>query len=296
MVFSVLDKDLSFLAMLEELDLPAGFGGRAVRHRAGDVCIRAHSHAELEVNLVVRGTATYLLGERRYELAPGTLTWLFPTQEHFLVNQSEDHELWWAVFTPDLVARVATEPHTEPLLRANPVAPFSRHIDARDVQRLQVLFSAIQTAETRDRALTNTGLAYLLTACWRAFLDSDNIVDSIDVHPAIRTAIQLLQTSPDFVDLASLGRVVGIGPTHLSRLFKAQIGISLSRYRNQQRLRRFHLAYSNGERTTILAAAIAAGFGSYAQFYRVFRQEMGAAPNTLGVVSNPSERIHLSAS
>jgi quercetin dioxygenase-like cupin family protein len=86
--------------MLDTLRLGAGLEGRVVLHRAGDIRPRAHRHAELEVNLVVRGRASYLLAERRYELTPGTLTWLFPGQDHVLVEESADHELWWAVFRP----------------------------------------------------------------------------------------------------------------------------------------------------------------------------------------------------
>lgn len=267
--------------VIEDLKLPVGLDGRAVRHVAGDVRVRAHRHAELEVNLVVRGTATYLLGERRYALTPGTLTWLFPGQEHILVDQSADHELWWAVFRPQLVARIATAPHIQPLVQDDPVEPYSRHLSTAYTRRLQTLFSEVRAAEPRDRALANTGLAYLLMVAWRAFLDSNDVVDSEDVHPGIRTVVRVLQTDPNAGDLAELARSAGLSATHLSRLFKAQIGISLSRYRIQQRLHRFLLGYGNGERTTALTAALAAGFGSYAQFYRVFRHETGRTPSTL---------------
>ncbi|MGO4617021.1 helix-turn-helix domain-containing protein [Nocardia sp. 2YAB30] len=267
--------------MFEDLKLPDGLDGRAVRHNAGDVRVRAHRHAELEVNLVVHGTATYLLGERRYELGPGTLTWLFPAQEHILVNQSADHELWWAVFTPELVARIAMAPHTRPLAQDDPVEQFSRRLGAAHARRLQILFGEVCAAETRDRALANTGLAYLLTLAWRAFLDSNDVVDSDDVHPSVRAVAQVLQTDPNAGALTDLARTASLSPTHLSRLFRAQIGIPLTRYRNQQRLHRFLLAYGNGEHTTALAAALTAGFGSYAQFYRVFQHETGCTPSTL---------------
>ena len=73
----------------------------------------------------------------------------------------------------------------------------------------------------------------------------------------------------------------GLSPSHLSRLFKAQTGVSITRFRNQRRLERFHHLYGRGRRTTALAAALEAGFGSYAQFYRVVRDETGRAPSEL---------------
>jgi hypothetical protein len=69
-VFAEVRNFLSFLAMIDDLGVRAGLDGRVVRHRVGDVRPRTHRHAELEVNLVVRGTASYLLGDRRYELTP----------------------------------------------------------------------------------------------------------------------------------------------------------------------------------------------------------------------------------
>ena len=39
--------------------------------------------------------------------------------------------------------------------------------------------------------------------------------------------------------------------------------------------------YRHGRGTTALAAAHEAGFGSYAQFHRVFRQETGRNPSAL---------------
>src|SRR5205814_2076572 len=125
-VFARVGDFLSFLVMIDDLGPRDGFEGRVVRHLAGDARANAHRHAELEVNLVVRGTASYLLGERRYDLARGTLTWLFPGQDHVLVDESGDHELWWAVFRPSLVARIATTQQARPLLEADPVGQFSR--------------------------------------------------------------------------------------------------------------------------------------------------------------------------
>lgn len=58
------------------------------------------------------------------------------------------------------------------------------------------------------------------------------------------------------------------------------MGISISRFRNQQRLERFLSIAGDGQHSSTLAAAHAAGFGSYAQFYRVFRDATGGSPST----------------
>ena len=233
----------------------------------------------------MRGTATYLLGEHRYDLTEGTLTWLFPGQDHVLVDESDDHELWWAVFRPTLVVRVATTEEARPLLEKDPVGQFSRRLNSSGARRLGALFREVRDAERLDDALFNAGLSYLLLFAWQAFLDSGDVVEGSDLHPAVETVARLLRADPSAGDLASLARSANLSPSHLSRLFKAQTGVSISRFRNQQRLERFQALYGRGRRTTALAAAVEAGFGSYAQFHRVFRELTGRTPSELRTAS-----------
>jgi AraC-like DNA-binding protein len=272
---------LSFLAVIEDLGLREGLDGWVVRHAAGALSPRSHRHAELELNLVVRGTATYLLDDRRYDISAGTLLWLFPDQEHVLVDESADHALWWAVFRPSAVAQIARSPDSRPLLEGDQVGRYSRRLDPERVRRLGVLFRELRDAAALDDHLFNAGLAYLLASAWRAFLDSSDVVGSLKVHPAVDTVARLLQVDPEAGDLTALAHRVGLSPSHLSRLFTAQIGLSISRFRNQQRLDRFMHLYHRGRATTALAAAHEAGFGSYAQFHRVFRRETGRNPAAL---------------
>lgn len=272
---------LSFLAVLEDLGLREGLDGWVVRHTAGALRPRSHRHLELELNLVVAGTASYLLDDRRYDLSAGTLTWLFPDQEHVLVDESADHALWWAVFRPPAVARTASSPAARPLLECDPVGRYSRRIHPQRVRRLGALFGELGEAATVEDGLFNAGLAYLLALAWRAFLDSTDVVAGREVHPAVDTVAHLLQADPDAGDLTALARRVGLSPSHLSRLFVAHMGLSMTRFRNQQRLDRFMRLYGQGRSTTALTAAHQAGFGSYAQFHRVFRQETGRSPSAL---------------
>jgi AraC-like DNA-binding protein len=277
--------------MSDDLGVRPGLDGRVVRHSAGDVRSRVHRHAELELNLVVRGTASYVLGDRRFALAPGTLTWLFPGQDHVLVDESPDHELWWAVFRPSLVGRIATSRDARTLLEADPVGQFSRRLDSGRVRRLGALFREVRDAETVDAVLANAGLAYLLSFAWRALLDSGDVVGGVDLHPGVETVARLLHADPDAGDLAALARAANLSPAHLSRIFKQQTGVSISRFRNQQRLQRFLALYGSGRRTTALAAALDAGFGSYAQFHRVFRELTGRSPSALRTAAADDEEL-----
>jgi len=230
---------------------------------------------------VVRGTASYLLGDRRYQLTPRTLTWLFPGQHHVLVDESADHELWWAVFRPGLVSRAAAMTPVGPLVERDPAGEFSRRLDMRSADRLATLLIALHDDDAADDALLNAGLAYLLLSAWRAYLESEDLVAGVDVHPAVESVARDLRSDPEAGGLDDLARAAGLSPSHLSRIFKAQTGVSITRYRNQRRLERFMALYGQGRRTTALAAALDAGFGSYAQFYRVLRAETGHGPTAL---------------
>jgi AraC-like DNA-binding protein len=57
-----------------------------------------------------------------------------------------------------------------------------------------------------------------------------------------------------------------------------QMGVSISRYRNSVRLGRFLQHFRGPEKRTITEAVYEAGFGSYAQFHRVFTQVYGRGP------------------
>jgi AraC-like DNA-binding protein len=95
-------------------------------------------------------------------------------------------------------------------------------------------------------------------------------------HPLVRQTVRLLAKDPSLggKDLAS---ALDISLSRLARVFKAELGMSLVEYRNRLRLERFQVLLDAGGEN-LLAAALAAGFGSYAQFHRVFRALRGNTP------------------
>lgn len=270
----------------EVVRVPEGTDGMVVRHNDPGYRPPVHRHAELEANLVLKGTASYLLGDRRYELGAGTLVWLFPGQDHVLVGQSPDYEMWWALFRPELVDRACASTENRPLQQTDPGGYFCKRLEPGWSARLDGLMREIEgfgpnggfLGEDHQADLHGAGIAYLLLVCWQAYLESDEAVVGSDVHPAVERAARILRDEAQTGNVTELSRRVGLNPSRLGKLFREQTGVSIVEFRNRQRLERFLRLYGRGGRLTALEAALEAGFGSYAQFYRTFTAMTGKSP------------------
>lgn len=236
-----------------------------------------HHHDEVEINLVIHGTARYLVGERRYDLSRHTQVWLFPAQDHLLIDLSPDYEMWMAVIRRDLIECVCTTAATGTLADADPPGLFSKRLTDGRALRLATLYEEL-AGLTGDAQRFNAGLAYLLLSSWADHLATTEPARGRNVHPAVERAAYLLRDGIEPVGLDELAAHVGLSPSRLSRLFKVQMGVPLVRYRNRQCLERFLRLYDDGEKLTMTTAMLEAGFGSYPHFYRVFRETLGHGP------------------
>jgi AraC-like DNA-binding protein len=268
--------ELSFSAVKEHLRYPDSADGW-VRPYVWEHSPRLHPihrHDELELNLVVRGTGRYLLDDRRYDLGPDSLVWLFPDQEHILIDQSRDFRMWILVISPRALRRhCGVEPYRF-LLELNPAGHFCRRLAEADARRLRPLLEDLDLRD--DDARLNPGLAWATLSAWRMYQRAPDTLSGVRLHAAVERAANLIAADVD-ADLTAVARRSGLSHSRLSHLFRAQTGHTLASWRNRQRLERF-FAHAAGGRKTLLAAALDAGFGSYAQFHRVFRQLTGVSP------------------
>jgi AraC-like DNA-binding protein len=95
-------------------------------------------------------------------------------------------------------------------------------------------------------------------------------------NPMIVEAVGRLTKDPSLVG-KKLAASLDISLSRLARVFKQETGVSLVEYRNRLRLERFQMLVDSGGEN-LLEAALASGFGSYAQFHRVFRARLGTTP------------------
>jgi len=263
--------------------------------------LRPHHHVELELNLVVRGAISYVVGGRRFTFERGVLLWLFPAQEHQLIDRTPDAQFYVAVFTPALIARsarsavyadlrrqsLATDGVLQTRLAPEAFEQVRKTMDAMmvgapdpDLLNREAGYGVDSNFryEHDDPDGLNAGLHHLLLLSWRCQRAGLALDEAVALHPAVRKTLDLLSRSDEELNLGQLARRCGASEAHLSRMFARQIGVPLTRYRNSVRLGRFFDLYRGPEQKTIAEAVYAAGFGSYAQFHRVFTQAYGRGP------------------
>lgn len=264
--------------MREQLSIPHQLGGRLWLSQAPSLKgLRMHRHDELELNLTTCGRAVYLVQKTRQELRAGTLIWLFPDDEHLLIDRSPDFAMWIMVIRPATLGKVCTTPRLRPLVKTRPKGSICRALQPNDAIELERLFAQLIRHE-QEPPYFNAGITYAVLRAWDAFSDAGRTVSSTGVHPAVERAARILRDDDPSLNLPTLAGRCGLGADRLGRLFRQQTGVSLTAYRNRVRIDHFLAAYGRGDHINMLAAALAAGFGSYAQFHRVFKAVMGCSP------------------
>jgi AraC-like DNA-binding protein len=96
---------------------------------------------------------------------------------------------------------------------------------------------------------------------------------------AVDQVRQLLALRPT-LGLIELANVVAISPHHLSRIFSAATGESISRFRNRVRVRIAVELLTDGE-SNLARLAAELGFADHAHLTRTVRRETGTTPSAL---------------
>lgn len=235
-----------------------------------------HAHETLEINLILRGSGHVLLEDRRYPLLPGHLVWLWPGQRHIAAEWSSDLLMWIVEWHPSCLTRLTQARRTDTPAPGDPGEPFCRRLKPPALQRLDGVLASVAAMDRADAF--NRGLDYALVALWDEFRAASPVPDCASFHPKLEVVLGLLGDPHQAFTLPELARRVQMSPTYLSALFQKQTGLTLPAYRNRLRLQAFFARAHAHPEIGMLAHALDAGFGSYAQFYRVFTAAIGIPP------------------
>jgi AraC-like DNA-binding protein len=135
--------------------------------------------------------------------------------------------------------------------------------------------SALDEAKQARAALLCSLLGRALEPC-RDRLTQTAACPPTPPHPLVRGVTELLARDPA-LSCDALAEHFNISTARLTRTFKRETSTSIVDHRNELRLARF-LGRVDTRAGNLLEAALGAGFGSYAQFHRVFRARFGQTP------------------
>jgi AraC-like DNA-binding protein len=222
-----------------------------------------HFHREPELNLVVSGTATFGTGTTSIDATVGDLLHWPPGCDHELLHASRDFDLFVFALTPELCDRV--------LMRQAALAlsgPLRVRLPESTTSALHARLAApaitaeASVAEEYVSSVWQDAHGSRMTAPQRGMLG--------------RRVLRSLLQQPQ-LDRGERARLMRAHPSELSRSFHGEFGLTLGSYRTRLRLLRFIELVETG-RSTLLAAALEAGFGSYSQCHRAFNATLGCPP------------------
>ena len=222
-----------------------------------------HFHIEPEVNLVVRGSATFAIGSAVAQVAEGDLL-AFPSgQDHALLTASPDLYLYAIGLEPEYSAEV---------LGPERAAGMPLHV-ALGTRELELIDDRAAAIVDRSRAHSLAAELWELSF-WAGVRGAPRTRRA--THVLTRRTLQLLSSAPE-LGLGALARFARAHPSEVSRHFHGDMGVTLARYRARLRLLHFIRQVDSGERDLMSSASVA-GFGSYSQAHRSFQSELGCAP------------------
>lgn len=215
----------------------------------------AHFHEEPELNVVTAGVGTLAVGNERWSLRAGDAIYLQPGQDHELLSESPDFELFVLALEPELAARCV--PTTA--RRSSVVA-----LDPRTLDTLREEWLAV--AHLTDRGRVESLLCEQF----------GSLASRFDTAPPLcRRTLNTLQLSPEVTE-EEIAAQLGVHASEVSRTVRAHFGMRLVDYRARLRLMTFVQCVDSGQSLT--RAAFSSGFGSYAQLHRVFRRHAACSP------------------
>ncbi len=265
-----------------------------------------HHHKELELNIVIRGSAEYVLKNQRYLLTSGSLVWLFPGQEHMLSKTDENFEMYVIVFEEDLFKnKNLLKDKYNILSEPDPQGTFCRKISMPSIRKLKGVCESLCEINAKqdvvspahfyagqafgfqknsiylheDPVILNAGLSYLMTISWHLFITEGAEEKKEVLHSLVEKAIHLLKSFPEKeYGLMDLSIECGISSSRLSRLFNEQIGLSIVDYKNRLKLEQLIQYMQSNPEYSLCEACYMVGFGSYSQFYKTFKNTYGISP------------------
>ena len=242
-----------------------------------------HSHPFYEYILVKKGTTEYHANGARFFLRPGEMLLISPNVLHAMYCSAEDesYERLILQVNAEFMDQVLAACGLKRRLKTIPPL-YTLRADAVQYWNLHGLLDRINAATSIENASLRENLHR--SQMMELMLTIEHIAGSEQVQP-LRSSSKLIVNVTAYIQehfrepeltVARIDQQTYVSREHLSRMFRAQTGESISRYLTDLRMQEFRQGLLEGK--GILNAALESGFSDYSSFVKSFRKLYGITP------------------
>jgi len=236
------------------------------------------------MNLTVKGRGKIFSGDNEFIVEPGDLL-LFPPEAVHYYGRADDGDAWyhrWVYFRPRAYwADWLRWPHEVERVGLIKLA------DEQLVNEFDSLFLNIEETHKEIRPMSEQLAMNLLERLLIRCYEVTSLADHAPMDHRILEACQILSASLSAeVSIEELAEQVFLSPSRLAHLFREQVGVSIVRWREDQRIIRAKLLLQ----TTPLPVAVIGqqtGYDDQLYFSRVFKKRVGVSPSEYRKSSSP---------
>lgn len=247
--------------------------------KAQNSLFRLHNHRTYEIYIYISGDAEFHVEGSVFELAPYDILFVCPDEMHRVWHNSETMYNRIIFNVPHSYFENNNITRYEEILRANSATKQCK-ISGTDTVKSGIkdtvnkLVNCISKGETVDSPIVNSlFIEMLYTMC-----NIDNFDTIIGKNSKVQSAIDYININfKNPITLDDVSDNIFISKYHLCRMFKNATGYTVNGYINHRRLMYVEELLRTGN-YNLKEASMEAGFGSYTNFYRLYKNENKISP------------------
>ena len=235
-----------------------------------------HWHDCFEIELVLKGKAVQILNGKRYEMTPGTIYLLNPTDFHSV--ESEGAVIYNIMFSEDLLE----EGVLQEILNIENNIVFQ--LDEKELKSVVFMISQMLYEFEHEKMNSNSIIRNLMECLFIIILRkckfSNSIIDAnknMDIRKALLYLHNHFRENPS---LAYVAGIVGLNKNYFSGLFHSITGKTYKEYLNGLKLEYAKKLLLTSD-FSVTEICYGAGFNSLAAFLRAFKNKYGNSPTTM---------------
>ncbi len=232
-----------------------------------------HWHDCFEIELILSGSATQILNGKRYEMSPGVIYLLNPTDFHSVV--SDGAQVYNIMFSGGLL----DEEVLQKILSVDKNIIFQ--LSERELKNAEFLMSQMlyefENAADFSGAMIKNLMECLFMMILRKCdfsLEEQKSTDSAVIRKALLYMHSRFRENPTMVQVA---QIAGFNKNYFSGLFHSVTGKTYKEYLNSLKLAHAK-KLTLSSKISVTEICYAAGFNSLTNFLRAFKNEYGMSP------------------